>query len=264
MGRGVGDGSMRNLNGTSTSTDEGVMAFGTLPATFMGGNVAMKGAGNIKVPVYRAYGGGSSMYDKSYSLFNPKYVPFYRNFAELPNVNSGEYLLKGSLRLKNVNIGRWFATPLDGNVGGLPFELYQNYNQLINPNYKTLNKTFKMFDFFKNRKQSLSDDDQDIYLKILNNIYLILLRTNPPQSEVLKKLTDLITRKDFVKFNEYLNGKDMWGGSGAVWEVHIENKNEENEFEKEMILLINLMEKTNYLGKGIKPIKKIFEDNVKP
>jgi len=51
--------------------------------------------GSLKLPVYRVYGGGSSMYGKSYSIINPKYVPFYRNFAGLPNANSGQYLLRG-------------------------------------------------------------------------------------------------------------------------------------------------------------------------
>jgi len=56
MGRSVSDGSMRNLNGTSTTTDEGVLAFGSLPTFFMGGgnagavaseaNIASKGAIN--------------------------------------------------------------------------------------------------------------------------------------------------------------------------------------------------------------------------
>jgi hypothetical protein len=36
MGRGVGGGSMRNLDGTATSTDEGVLSFGTLPLFFTG------------------------------------------------------------------------------------------------------------------------------------------------------------------------------------------------------------------------------------
>lgn len=40
MGRGIGDGSMRNLNGTPTTTDEGVMSFGTLPLWFTGGRAA--------------------------------------------------------------------------------------------------------------------------------------------------------------------------------------------------------------------------------
>jgi len=48
MGRGVGDGSMRNLDGTSTSTDEGVMAFGTAPLWFMGGgSIAGTGGGSV-------------------------------------------------------------------------------------------------------------------------------------------------------------------------------------------------------------------------
>ena len=40
MGRGIGDGSMRNLNGTPTTIDEGVMSFGTLPLWFTGGRAA--------------------------------------------------------------------------------------------------------------------------------------------------------------------------------------------------------------------------------
>jgi hypothetical protein len=103
---------------------------------------ATKGAGSLKIPIYRVYGEGASMYGKSYSLINPKYVPFYRNFAGLPNVNSGQYLLKGSIPLRDIKVGRWFAAPLDGNTGGLPFELYQNYNQLINPANVILKKTF--------------------------------------------------------------------------------------------------------------------------
>ncbi|WP_310557036.1 hypothetical protein [Flavobacterium sp.] len=82
------------------------------------------------------------MYGKSYSLINPKYVPFYRNFSGLPNVNSGQYLLKGSIPFRNIKVGRWFAAPLNGNTGGLPFELYQNYNQLINPVNLIIKKPF--------------------------------------------------------------------------------------------------------------------------
>ncbi len=38
MGRSVQDGSMRNLNGTPTATEEGALAFGSLPLWFIGGN----------------------------------------------------------------------------------------------------------------------------------------------------------------------------------------------------------------------------------
>ena len=104
--------------------------------------LGMREVGSLKIPIYRVYGGGASMYGKSYSLINPKYVPFYRNFAGLPNVNSGQYLLKGSIPLRDIKVGRWFAAPLDGNTGGLPFEFYQNYNQLINPVNLIIKKIF--------------------------------------------------------------------------------------------------------------------------
>jgi hypothetical protein len=82
------------------------------------------------------------MYGKSYSIINPRYVPNYRKFAGLPNVNSGEYLLRGKIPLKDLRIGRWFAAPLDGNMGGLPIELYQNFNQLSNPANILIKKPF--------------------------------------------------------------------------------------------------------------------------
>jgi RHS repeat-associated protein len=94
---------------------------------------AISRIGSLEVSVFRVYGGNSSMFGKSYSLINPEYIPYYRNFAGLPEGNTAEFLLKGTVPLRDVNIGRWFAAPLDGNSGGLPFELYQNYNQLNNP-----------------------------------------------------------------------------------------------------------------------------------
>jgi len=104
--------------------------------------VSSEGVGSLRVSVYRVYGGGSSMYGRSYSLINPRYVPYYRNFAGLPSVNSGEYLLRGSLQFKDINVGRLFAAPLEGNTGGLPFELYQKYDQLQNPVNLIINKKF--------------------------------------------------------------------------------------------------------------------------
>ncbi len=101
-----------------------------------------KNIGSLIIPVCRVYGGGASMSGKSYSLINPKYVPNYRNFAELPKVNSGQYLLKGHIQLRNIKVGRWFASPLNGNTGRLPFELYLNYNQLINKRLLIINKPF--------------------------------------------------------------------------------------------------------------------------
>lgn len=55
----------------------------------------------------------------------------------------------------------------------------------------------------------------------------------------------------------------MWGGSGSVWEVHIESQIAAEEFERKILELITLMENTKIIGKGIRPIKTIFEENLK-
>jgi len=66
-----------------------------------------------------------------------------------------------------------------------------------------------------------------------------------------------------VQFVKLINGVDMWGGAGAVWEAYIENEEKQRKFEKEMLLLIELMKRTNIMGSGAKSIEKIFKKNIK-
>ena len=54
----------------------------------------------------------------------------------------------------------------------------------------------------------------------------------------------------------------MWGGSGAVWEIYIEDEIYYRKFQIEIINLINLMEDINILGKGIKLIRKLFQNDI--
>ena len=99
------------------------------------------------------------------------------------------------------------------------------------------------------------------YLPILTKIFQILNNSNLiGQKEVIKKLIDYIIKEDTIQFVKFINSIDMWGGSGAVWEVYIENEIEAREFENELINIINLMEETNILGKGIKSIRRIFKN----
>jgi hypothetical protein len=86
---------------------------------------------------------------------------------------------------------------------------------------------------------------------------------NNAQCQFLHKLIELLHHNELSSFVKQINGVGMWGGSGAVWEVHIEDKSLATEFESTILDLINLMEKAKIIGKGIKPIKKLFEDNLK-
>lgn len=120
-----------------------------------------------------------------------------------------------------------------------------------------------MFSFKKSKNIELTQTAHEIFLVILTKLIQILSKSNlTAQAQVVKTLIDLLIQQKDDEFVKLLNGIDMWGGSGAVWEVHIEDKHSAREFEIEMVKLIDLMEKTNVLGKGIKPIRKIFKENV--
>lgn len=53
----------------------------------------------------------------------------------------------------------------------------------------------------------------------------------------------------------------MWGGSGSVWEVDIENKDDERQFEMLIVGLIDMMAKDFICGSGVKSVRKIFVEN---
>lgn len=123
-----------------------------------------------------------------------------------------------------------------------------------------------MFGFKKNKDDDFVSvlEERPNFLLVLTALMQLLKSSgNNAQSNFIYKLIELLNQNNLSHFVKLINGVDMWGGAGAVWEIYIEDKNEAKEFEKEMLCLINLMEKTEIIGKGIKPIKKIFEDNLK-
>ena len=89
------------------------------------GNIGKGLVGNIKVPIYRVFGGESRAIGNYWSPINPKiYGSLYRKFAGLPNVNTGAFTLKAATPLKNINFKTLkMAAPLDGNFGRLVPEL---------------------------------------------------------------------------------------------------------------------------------------------
>lgn len=123
-----------------------------------------------------------------------------------------------------------------------------------------------MFGFNKSKTKNIAGirTEKDNYVFILKKLFVLLEKTeNYDQANVIQKLIDTIGIDDFHEFFNLVNGVDIWGGSGAVWEVYIENKMDAREFESQMIKLILLMESTKIVcRKGIKPIKRIFEKNI--
>lgn len=131
-----------NADGTLGATSGGFMSqyVGPAPGTinpdytiesFVIGGALFKGAGtaigSIRIPVYRVFGDGSRVFGRSWTPFiNPTlYGKYYRNFAGLPNLNSGAFMVKGSVQLKDIFRFR-MALPYSGNFGRLVPEVLIN------------------------------------------------------------------------------------------------------------------------------------------
>ena len=120
-----------------------------------------------------------------------------------------------------------------------------------------------MFNFKKNKNIEFNEITYESFLITLTKLVNILSKAElNAQVQVIVSLIDLLKQRKNEKFVNILNSIDMWGGSGAVWEVHIEDNQNAKKFEMEMINLIDLMEKSNVLGRGIKPIRKLFKENL--
>ena len=120
-----------------------------------------------------------------------------------------------------------------------------------------------MFKLFKRKEVLPVLAVYDDYISVLNRInQYLLMSDNIAQSKFIEKLINLLRNNHVDEFVKLINGVDMWGGAGAVWEVYIENKEKQREFEKEILSLIKLMKITDIMGSGIKTIEKIFKSNL--
>lgn len=78
---------------------------------------AARGSGDV-VNVFRVYGGKAKPNGFSWTSVNPNSVGNFRNTAGLPNVNTGRFVIEGTVKRSNI-IKTRSALPLDGNKGGL-------------------------------------------------------------------------------------------------------------------------------------------------
>ena|SRR5436190_4544814 len=98
------------------------------------------------------------------------------------------------------------------------------------------------------------------YVDTLKNIETILR-----QNDLLGHanfIEDIILKLDsnnYETFIKQMNSVNMWGGAGAVWEVYIEGVDMQQKFQTAIIELINIMEETKILGRGIKPLRNLFQ-----
>jgi len=110
------------------------------------------------------------------------------------------------------------------------------------------------------QKRKYNPIEQDKFLPVLDRL-IILLRSNSfdGQGELVEKIKDDLLNSDIESFKTKLNSVDMWGGSGAVWEVGgFKTINDEKEFQLEIIKLAELMRKSGIKCSKAQSIKRLF------
>lgn len=124
---------------------------------------------------------------------------------------------------------------------------------------------FKML--FSKDKPKLEDSIEGLkfeYIETLNNIEKVLREAKIyPQANYVEKTMETLKSYNYEQFEKELKSVSFWGGSGAVWEVYFEDKKLEKRFSVEMVKLISLMEKSQISNNSIKPLKKIFEREIR-
>ncbi len=102
------------------------------------------------------------------------------------------------------------------------------------------------------------------YLNTLKNIETILRQSElSGQANFVENVILKLASNDYEIFRAQMNSVEMWGGSGAVWEVYIENNEMQRKFQMAIIELINLMEQTKILGRGIRPLRNLFQKELR-
>lgn len=114
----------------------------------------------------------------------------------------------------------------------------------------------------QNDLSKLTKEKQLTLREILGFIFDILSRNHlTDQAHVVYTLIQLLDASQLKEFATLANAVDMWGGSGSVWEVNINDSNSSKEFELLIINLVDLMEECGIMDRSAKQIRKIFYKN---
>ena len=84
----------------------------------LGAQFAEEGIEEGTETIYRVYGGEAEPLGQSWSPINPNTIDNYRQAAGLPDVNTGRFVIEGTVNRSDIFLER-SALPLNGNSGGL-------------------------------------------------------------------------------------------------------------------------------------------------
>ncbi len=102
-------------------------------------------------------------------------------------------------------------------------------------------------------------------LEILIKEIVSILRefSDNGQADYMDRLFESLSNDDKTKFVDMSKTVNIWGGSGAVWEVWIDDRKKEKDFQNAMIKFARLLNDNGIDNHGISSIKTLFEKEVK-
>jgi hypothetical protein len=125
-------------------------------------------------------------------------------------------------------------------------------------------ETIKWIFFRKKVDQNVVKKYKPDFQNILPKIEATLSNGNHfGQARVIATLRRFLDENKIEAFISELQSVNMWGGSGAVWEVYFENKGLEIEFYKEMLKLMDLMKLSGTECYGSNGVLIFFKQQLK-
>ncbi len=103
----------------------------------------------------------------------------------------------------------------------------------------------------------------DLEIQINKIIQILREFSHTGQADYMDRLLGSLLNNDKFSFVDMSKTVDIWGGSGAVWEVWIQDRNKEKEFQKAMINFARLLNDNEISNHAISSIKSLFEKEVK-
>ncbi|MHA3788828.1 hypothetical protein ACX0HA_11500 [Flavobacterium hauense] len=120
-----------------------------------------------------------------------------------------------------------------------------------------------VFNFFSKKVdiKKVFEESENILSRLITLKNLLEKGNHSGQAKFIEQLIILLQSNKIESipiFIKLIQGVDMWGGAGAVWEVYFEKEDLEKSFIREMIQLTNLMDKARISNTRIKDLMKVL------
>jgi hypothetical protein len=116
-----------------------------------------------------------------------------------------------------------------------------------------------IFNFWKKEEKQIDFSDKNITRLInLSDLICEILINNEMgfYSDYLYLINLSAEKKDETEFKNLIISRNLFGGSGALWEIYIENKDEYNRFNKLFCEYIDVITQMGIKNKRIMQIRK--------